>query len=134
MEAEKFAGSRHINEQYRWKEALISRLRDLLFGSEHFKLTQAQYLERRTSVYATEKRLTAENRAYVSGYMRALESMTFARLHHVRRIVGQPETASAAKWADMTEELRDACRERRTESCLAWDERAEHPYSKWSPE
>jgi hypothetical protein len=53
--------------------------------------------------------------------MRALDHEDLMAKIHVRRIIGRPETASSAKWDDMTEELREACREHRTEWCLAWE-------------
>jgi hypothetical protein len=34
--AEKF--SRHVNEQFRWTEALLSRLRENLRNARHFKI------------------------------------------------------------------------------------------------
>lgn len=125
---------RHVNEQHRWTEVLLARLKDLYYGAASFKMTQADYLEARTKIWEGEKRLTKDRRAYVEGYLRAMEDQRLREFKHVRRIIGRPETASAAKWEDMTEELRQACRDHNTESCLAWDEKGEFPYGPWSKE
>ena len=126
--------SRHVNEQFRWQETLLSRLRDNLSHARHFKLTQAEYLERREKIWSEEPRLTSVNVAFVRGYMRALEHQDSLEKIHVRRIIDRPETVSSANWDDMTEELREACRTHQTESCLAWDEKAEHPWGPWGKE
>jgi hypothetical protein len=126
--------SRHVNEQYRWTEALLSRLKDLHSSAASFKMTQADYLTRRAAIWTAEKRLTSDRAAYVDGYMRALEDIRLRSLFHVRRIVGRPDTASSAKWDDMTEDLRQACRDHNTESCLAWDADGAHPFGPWSKE
>jgi hypothetical protein len=127
--------SRHVNEQYRWTEALLSRLRDLDSLARHFKMTQADYLDRRSVILDAEKRLTRDRVAYLDGYMRATWERTARELIHVRRIIGRPDTASSANWDDMTEEMREACRNgHQTESCLAWDANGAHPYSAWTKE
>ncbi len=132
MASEKF--SRHVSEQHNWTEDLLARLRDLHASAPLFKMTQQEYLNRRGDIYAAEQRLTKDRLAYVHGYMRAIEEARLRSLLHVRRIIGRPETATNAKWNDMTEDMRQACRDHNTESCLAWDDRGEHPYSPWAKE
>lgn len=112
----------------------MRRLRDNLSETVRFRENQASYLDQKLKAYAGESRLTHANTAYLQGYLRGLEEITFRGLFHVRRIQGQPETASSAKWEGMTEELRQAIREHRTESCLAWDEKGEHEFSEWKAE
>lgn len=127
--------SKHVDQQYRWTEAVISALKSLFSDARHFKFTQEEYLTRREKLTGPAwPKLTRESRGYVRGYERALGDAILREVIHVRRIVGKPETASAAKWDDMTEELRQACRDHDTESCLAWDEKGSHPYSPWAKE
>lgn len=137
MAREKF--SRHVNDQYRWTEDAIRALRDLESSARHFKMTQADHIDRRSKILAArDGQLTRESRGYVRGYMRAQWDALSREMIHVRRISGRPETATSAKWDDMTEEMRAECRkssaERRTESCLAWDDAGAHPYSQWTKE
>lgn len=126
--------SRHVNEQHRWTEAIIAALRDLLSSARHFRMTQEEYLKRRGEMFDRLKieRLTTDRRAYVDGYMRAMFEVQGRELIHVRRIIDRPERASAAKWDDMPEDIRQACRDGNTESCLAWDKEGKFPYGSWS--
>jgi hypothetical protein len=131
MEAPVF--SRRVNAQYRWTERLLTRIRECLDTAVRCKQTQAEYLEARSKVLDSEKRLTRESAAYVRGYLRALESQ---RLHMARnaipcfrRIVGRPETATSVSFGEMTPEMQRATREGRTETCLMWD--VDHPYTDW---
>lgn len=127
--------SRHHDEQYRWAEALRARIVDLYSCAEHFKMTQAAFLDERAKIMDGETRLTREMRAYVDGYQRALSDRQIRGMYCVRRIVGRPETATSAKWDDMTEEMREACRavgKHLTETCLAWDPIAAHPFGPWT--
>jgi transposase len=126
--------SRHVNEQHRWTEEILSALRDLLSSARHFKMTQEEYLKRREEIYEKRKisRLTVDRRAYIDGYMRAMYEVQGRELIHVRRIIDRPERVSSAKWDDMPEDIRQACRDGNTESCLAWDKEGKFPYGLWS--
>jgi hypothetical protein len=127
--AEQF--SRHVNEQYRWRERLISRLNDNLSCAIHFRWTHDEYLSHRAFILESAKGLTRESRAYVDGYMRARDNDLIRDRIHFWRIAGRPETATGAKWNDMPEELRQACRDHNAESALCWDDAGQVPFSDW---
>src|SRR5678816_1210721 len=127
--------SRHVNEQHRWQEALIQALVSLDFDARRNRLTQAQYLTQREALFTGEAqglscvtKLTDANRAYCRGFERGLQAAMGRDIVHCWRIEGQPETATAARWDDMPEPVRQACREHRAESCLCWDTEGRFPW------
>jgi hypothetical protein len=127
--------SRHTNEQYRWMEQARVRIVSTVWEAAHFKWTQQEYLDRREAIFAeVNKKLTRDRVQYLRGYERCLGDDMRRKVLFVRRITGKPETATHVKWDNMTEEMQEACREHRTESCLAWDERGEFVFTPWLDE
>ena len=127
--------SKHHDEQYRWSEDLRRSLVSNVNDAKHFRVTQECYLNKRKQIHSNAtKNITNERKHYISGYVKAIEDIIFRELIHVHRIIGKPETQTSAKWDDMTEEMRQAYRDHNTESCLAWDDKGEYPYSEWRHE
>lgn len=131
--------SRHHDEQYRWAEQLRSRLADMYSSAKTLRMPQADFLAQRFELLSGPtgtKRLTAYYQGYISGWLHHATDEQLRSFYHVRRFIGRPETATSAKWDDMTEEMRQAFRDggKDIESTLCWDAEGKHPFSAWRTE
>lgn len=126
--------SRHVEIQYKIQEDLVSKLEENLVHTIHFQTSHDDHIERKITILSHNKKMTRETCSYLAGYSRALERKLIRSQYHVRRILGRPETATDAKWDGMSEEMKLACREHRTESCLSWDSTGQKLFSKWTQE
>lgn len=127
--------SRHTNDQYRWRERTIERLNVLDGTARALRLTQADYLERREAILTSPdaQRLTRVNRAACRDYERALSHARWRELVFCWRLPGQPETATPSNWDDLSEPLREACRNNTAEGAHCWEAAGTHPWGPWEP-
>jgi len=122
--------TRHSDQQYRCRQALLTRILDHFASAKISHPTQDAFCDGLNAIRATEKRLTQTRMEYVRGFTDALHMQQNRALIFLYRII-DTNNVFPADWGNMTEEQKEACRTNKTESCLSWDSVGKRPYGPW---